>query len=333
MNFDTDACVARAARLAALLLLSLWLMAPGAARADACTAAMTDVVFSNVNPIAGADAYASGTLTVTCTFQDLSPNALLPTAAICVSLGGAGGSARTMSNGSATLPFNLYLDNTYSAAAIWGSAASPGTAQIKDSGIAVLGVGSFSKSYQVYGKIAGGAISGVSASGTGTYTADFSGRGTIQYAFSGLIVPSCTAGGSSTFSFQARATVVNDCTITVGQLAFGTSTVLNAAVRANTSMNVVCTAGKAYQISLNAGNNASGGVRRMKNAATGEMVSYQISGSYDGSPWGDGSGSGVQLGGTGSGGAQAITVYGRVSPQTTPSPGDYKDTVTATLYF
>lgn len=319
---------------ACALLLALWLLLPAPARADDCKASMTDIVFSNVNPISGADAYASGTLTVTCTFSLLSPNTLLPTAGVCISLAGTGGSWRMMSSGANQMPFNLYVDSSYSAPAIWGSAAAPGTAIFSYSGGGLLGLGSVSRNYQVYGKIPGSAISAVPTGESGaTYVADFSGKGTVQYAFSGLIAPSCTSGGSSTFSFQARASIVNDCQINVGQLSFGTSNVLNAAVRANTSMSVVCTAGKAYQVSLNGGSYGSGGARRMKNAATGEMVGYQLSSSLDGSAWGDGSGGALPLGSTGTGVAQSITVYGRVSPQATPSPGDYKDSVTATLYF
>jgi spore coat protein U-like protein len=330
----TSTLAAFLVRLTAILV-AMWLLVPGAARADDCTASMTDVVFSNVNPIAGADVYASGTLTVTCSFTLLTPNTVLPTAAVCVSLGGAGGTWRTMTNGSNTLPFNLYVDSSYAAASIWGSASVPGTSQFKYSGGGVLGIGSASKTYTVYGKIPGSALSSVASAGSGDtlYTASFSGQGLIQYAFSGLVTPTCTAGGSSNFSFQARAAVVNDCQISVGQLAFGTSRVLNAAVRASTSMNVVCTSGKAYQISLNGGNNASGGLRRMKNVATGETVAYQLSATLDGTGWGDGGSTGAAVGRTGTGSNQAITVYGRVSPQTTPSPGDYKDTVTATLYF
>jgi spore coat protein U-like protein len=37
--------------------------------------------------------------------------------------------------------------------------------------------------------------------------------------------------------------------------------------------------------------------------------------------------------GTGSGAPQNLPLYGRVPRQPTPSPGDYKDTVTATVYF
>ena len=37
--------------------------------------------------------------------------------------------------------------------------------------------------------------------------------------------------------------------------------------------------------------------------------------------------------GTGSGLGQALTVYGRVPPQTTPAPGTYTDTIVATVTY
>jgi len=37
--------------------------------------------------------------------------------------------------------------------------------------------------------------------------------------------------------------------------------------------------------------------------------------------------------GTGTGAVQSVPIFGSVPKQTTPSPGDYKDTVTATIYF
>ena len=36
---------------------------------------------------------------------------------------------------------------------------------------------------------------------------------------------------------------------------------------------------------------------------------------------------------TGNGAAQSYTVYGRVPPQTTPAPGTYTDTITATVTY
>lgn len=318
------------------LLFGLWLLLPGAARADSCTATMTDVVFGNVNPIAGSDYYASGTLTVTCSATLIGTGlgvGVLPSVSVCATLGGSSGT-RVMTNGGSTLPFNLYTDSTYAAASIWGTGTASGTSTFKSNGLALLSVGSGSQSFTVYGKIPGSAIGAVRTVGNAStgYSANFSGLGTLRYAFGTLVSADCTSGASTTFAFQARATVINDCRITAGQLAFGNVGVLNGAVRANTTLGVQCTAGSAYQIALNSGNYGSGAARRMKNATTGEMASYQLSSTLDGANWGDGS-TGTAAAGTGTGGVQALPLYGRVNAQATPSPGDYKDTVTATLYF
>ncbi|WP_323121109.1 spore coat protein U domain-containing protein, partial [Burkholderia alba] len=39
------------------------------------------------------------------------------------------------------------------------------------------------------------------------------------------------------------------------------------------------------------------------------------------------------VGGTGTGSAQSINVYGQVAAQATPQPDTYQSTVTATVYF
>lgn len=314
-------------------LLALWLLLPGQARADTCSATMTDVVFSGVNPIAGTDYYANGTLTVTCSWTALTgtpPLLLFPNVTVCATLGGT----RTMSNGSNTMAFGLYTDSTYSAASAWGTGTASGTSSFNATMGGLLALGSISKSFTVYGKVAGSAIGATRTVGNAgtTYTDDFSGQGTLQFAFYGLVKPACTAGSSTAFSFQARAAVINDCRISAAALAFGTARVLNADVRASAALGVQCTAGTAYQVALNAGNYANGSQRRMKNAGTAEMVNYQISAVQDGGNWGDGS-TGSAAAGIGTGALQSMTLYGRVAPQTTPSPGDYKDTVTATLYF
>ena len=52
------------------------------------------------------------------------------------------------------------------------------------------------------------------------------------------------------------------------------------------------------------------------------------------SVWGDGTGSTNTIGGTGTGGSQAVTVYGRVSLGQTGVPaGSYADTVAVTITY
>jgi len=321
------------------------LAAPRDARADDCTATMTDVAFGNVSPIAGTDYYASGTLTVTCTWVlGNLLTAVVPTANICLNLGPGTGAtaitARAMRNGSATLPFNLYRDNTYSAASIWGGTATAGSAQpVTTSMIGLLGLGVQTRTFTIYGKIPGAALAGVrSMGGVDTpYTADFSGAGTIQYSFAGLLAASsaCTGGTSAPFSFKATANVINDCFINTSPLVFGASNrVLSAAVRTTGALSVLCTAGSPYQIVLNGGSVAGNpAARKMANALTNETIGYEISSILDGPLWGDGSGGTVAVSGTGTGVLQTVRMYGRVPPQKTPTPGDYKDTVIVTLMF
>ena len=323
---------------------AIWLVAMGAARADSCSATMTDIVFANVSPISGADSYASGTLTVSCTWALLTgvpPQLLFPNAAICVNLGagsgGSGGQWRTMTGGTGRLPFNLYRDSSYTAAAVWGSPTTPNSPSGFSFNLSagLLSLGTQTVSFPVYGKIPGNALGGVGTVGDAdtAFASDFSGEAIVNYSFWSLLPSLCTAGASTTVPFRVRATVVNNCVINASNLAFGASTVLTGAVRANAALSVQCTANNAYRISLNGGMNGTVAARRMRNAVTGETVLYAISGTLDGPAWGDGNLGTVMVTGTGSGAVQSVPIFGSVPKQTTPSPGDYKDTVTATIYF
>jgi len=327
----------------ALALAALFLFGPLDARADSCSANMTDIVFTGVNPTANTDYYANGTLTVTCTWTVLTgtpPLLLFPNVAVCVYLGvgsgGGTGNPRYMMSGSEKLPFNLYVDNTYGAASIWGGNGLPASsAYITGTMTGLLALGSFSRSITVYGKIPASALAGVKTAGNAdtVYSAGFAGFGSISYAFFGLISSPCTAGATSSFSFNAKATVANNCLISTSNLAFGSNSVLKAAVRASAAMNVQCTANTAYQVSLGAGASGDVSARRMRNAVTGETIAYRISSTPDGTLWGDGSRGTAAYTGVGSGAVQTITMHGQVPAQATPSPGDYKDTVIATLVF
>lgn len=326
------------------LVLVLFLGAAGAARADGCSASMTDVVFAGVSPISGSDYYASGTLTVTCTLLLALQNALVPNLTYCLSLGagsgGTTGAARAMLAGSTRLPYNLYVDSSYGGAAVWGGATMPSNLNpIKDTVLGLVGLGVYTRSYTVYGKIPGSALAGIGTSGNGdtVYASSFGADATFTYSLTTLVGPPACSTGSGTVTtplpFQVRASVVNNCVINASNLAFGSSAVLSGAVRANAALAVQCTANNSYRIALNGGANGSVAERRMRNGVTGETVRYQLSASVDGANWGDGTGGSTMATGTGSGAVQSLPLYGRVPAQPTPSPGDYKDTVTATVYF
>jgi len=323
---------------------AIWLMGMGASCADSCSGTMTDIVFANVSPISGADSYASGTLTVSCTWGLLTgipPQLLFPNAAICVNLGaGTGGIQsqwRTMTGGTGRLPFNLYRDSSYAAAAVWGSPSTPSSPTGLNFNLSagLLSLGTQSATFTIYGKIPGNALGGVGTVGNAdtAFSSDFSGEAIINYSFWSLLSSPCTAGASATVPFRVRATVVNNCVINASNLSFGASSVLTGAVRANAALSVQCTANNAYRISLNCGMNGTVAARRMRNLTTGETVQYALSGTLDGPVWGDGSLGTSMVTGTGTGALQSVPIFGSVPKQTTPSPGDYKDTVTATIYF
>lgn len=330
--------LARLLGLAAFLLL---LLGAGQARADTCEASMTDISFGAVNPIAEANVYASGTLTVTCTWTLLNlqpPLLLLPAATVCVNLGvgsGGGGTPRYLTNGSQRLAFNLYTDTSYADAAVWGGPAVPGTLPIPTQFAGLLKLGSVSRSFPIYARIAASALAGVGTTSDAStvYSSSFAGHGSVNFSFTGILTQPCTAGGSTAFSFNVRATIANDCVINAGNLDFGANSILNGERRASSALSVQCTANNPYQIAFNGGQNGTVAARRMVNPATGETVAYKLSSSMDGPAWGDGTLGTSVYGGVGSGRVQSVPVHGTVPAQRTPSPGSYRDTVTATLYF
>lgn len=333
--------------------LSIWLagalsLGAGAARADTCTATLSALDFSKISPISALDYTATATGSVTCDWALLSPNfpyiLLFPNVVVCLNAGlgtnSLAANPRTLGNGGNRLQYNLYRDATYADASIWGGPGVTGaTTPISftmTSPNLLIG-GTLTQAFTVYGKIAAGAaLAAVPtvANADTDYTSSFTGGATVTFAYYNLVKPACTPGGSTSFGFQVKATAVNNCTITATPIAFGTNSILSGNVRGTGTLSVRCVNNNAYQIALNGGSvNASVGNRQMKHSVTNDRVSYLLSAALDGAVWGDGTAGTGMVTGTGTGVASPITIYGRVPSQTTPVPGDYKDTVTATIYF
>lgn len=325
-----------------LMLTALWLGCAGVAHADDCKATMTDMVFTNVSPIAATDMNSSGTLTVTCNFSLLAgvpPKLLFPNVVYCVFLGtgsgGTTGSYRAMVSGTAKLPYNLYTDTTYAPTSVWGGSTMVNTLPVSGTITTLLALGGITNTYTISGRVPGSALSAVASGGGGdaAYLSAYSADATISYAFYSGTKPPCTAGSSSTFSFQVRANVINDCVVNAGVLNFGPTKVLVQPVRSTATLAVQCTANANFRISLNGGLNGTVAARKLKNSVTGELIPYKISDTLDGAVWGDGTNGTAPVTTVGTGSQQNLTLYGFVAAQKTPTPGDYKDTVTATIYF
>lgn len=305
------------------------------ARADVCTTSSLNISFGNVSPVAGVDYVASGTMTVTCTFVILDGNIiLLPNINGCINGGLAGDAAnRALTSSGRRIPFNMYRTASYTAPDVWEH-YSTNTA-ISSTWAGLLAIGTATQSYPVYAKIAASDLAGAAIdTETGTLYSS-STTGTLNYTSASIIVLNCHLSGNSVpFAINVTANIANDCRINTTPVAFGPRGVLNGAVRATGSVSVRCTAGNSYRIGLNGGTGSGlAANRKMKNAVTGEMISYRLSASLDGPIWGDGSGGTAMVTSSGNGATQQLTVFGMVPPQLSPTPGDYSDRVTATVYF
>lgn len=332
-----------------LMVLGVLLaVACGQARADACTVAQTNIVFPSVSSITTSDAYVNANFKVTCTWSSFLAGLLFPNATVCLYLGGGGGNSnanvtlpRQLANGSKRINYNLYTDSSYAAAKVWGGWAGTDTSAnvisftlTKSDNV----IGSLVQDVNLYGKLnADATLSGMNVGPDDlSFTSSFGGGNVLmRYMFFLTGTGNCLLGTSVAMPFQVSANVINDCTINVGSLAFPNSSLLTSAVRTTATLSTRCSLNTAYKVTFGAGSTIGNtmAVRKMVGGPSSELVSYRISNTLDGTSLGDGSGGTVFMGGTGTGSTQNQTVFGLVPSQTTPSPGDYKDTVVATVWF
>ncbi|QAU22576.1 spore coat U domain-containing protein [Dyella sp. M7H15-1] len=146
------------------------------------------------------------------------------------------------------------------------------------------------------------------------------------------------SNGTATSTFTATLTLQANCSITANPLNFGATGVLSAAVNQQTTVSVTCSDTTPYNVGLDAGTVSGSTVasRLMAGTTVGNTSTtvgfelYQDAGHT--TIWGNTQGTNT-VGGTGTGAAQSITVYGQAPSQTTPKPDTYQTTVTATVYF
>jgi spore coat protein U-like protein len=145
------------------------------------------------------------------------------------------------------------------------------------------------------------------------------------------------SAATATANLGVSATVTNNCTISTAALAFGSYDPVVAHASANLdgtgTVTVACTKGATATIGLGLGSNASGAVRRMKDAGT-NYITYELYGDSGRSTVWSTSGPGLlSTGAAPSKAARNFTVYGRVSSNQDVPAGSYNDTVVATVNF
>lgn len=145
---------------------------------------------------------------------------------------------------------------------------------------------------------------------------------------------------AATDTLAVSADVVANCAITTAAMAFGNydPVVTNAstALDGTGTVTVTCTTGSAAAITLGQGANAATGstdaapARRLVNATN--YLSYSLfSDTGRAAVWGNDTT--VDVATTGTGAADAHTVYGRVAAGQNQPAGAYADTVVATVTF
>lgn len=314
------------------LILALLLASAGMAtpvNAQLCNFTITSLDFGNIDVSQNTAVTTSGTYTATC-------SGLLTATRTCpnVNVGSGGstaGAPRYMANGPNQLAFNLFSDASHTS--IWGSFlwGFPYDAPVTDIATVLLGNGAAQRT--MYARVP----SGQQTVPPGTYTTSFAGHTQITYGafLLGLFPPNCETMTTpfGTAPFTVTATVVASCSVQTANLDFGSAGLLNAAVDAAATLTITCSATTPYTISLDGGLSGASDptARTMMQAA--QSVTYGLYRNAARSlPWGSTIGSNT-VAATGTGLAQSHTIYGRVSPQATPGPGTYTDTIVVTVTY
>jgi spore coat protein U-like protein len=138
---------------------------------------------------------------------------------------------------------------------------------------------------------------------------------------------------TSTGTIAVSATVVKNCVLSNGAIAFGNYDTLsgtNIDVTSGATVTVSCTKGVAYSVSLDLGANVTGTTRRMKDPA-GDFLNYEIySDSARTTVW---NATNLVSGSAASKAAITLTAYGRLPAGQDVPVGVYADTVNSTVTF
>jgi spore coat protein U-like protein len=143
--------------------------------------------------------------------------------------------------------------------------------------------------------------------------------------------PAIAQTDPATTTFVVSATVLKDCVVAATALAFGNYT--GAVNNATSTVTVTCTNTTTYTVGLSAGlaTGATVTTRQMQDGAN--LLPYALySNSGMTTNWGNTAATNW-VSGTGTGGAQALTVYGQIAAGLYVTPGSYTDTITATVTY
>lgn len=313
----------------AALPLALWfggITAPDQAKAttSTCTIAASGISLGNVNVLAGASVDATATLTISCTGGGSNGQRL------CISFGSGGistGTQRQLAGpGGARLNYDLYKDAARTV--VWGSWETG----FQGSGLQLDVTQGATTNVTVYARL----FASQQTAPAGSYSSSFTADPHLRYADkdnANAVCPSLPSGRTTSTSTSATANVVATCSVSATNLSFGSSNILAVNLDANSQVSPLCNNGLPYTVALGGGLSGATNPGQRKMRKDGEEISYGL---YRDTarllPWGSTPGTNTASG-TGTGSSQTLTVYGRVPPQTTGSPGLYQDTIVVSVIY
>jgi spore coat protein U-like protein len=310
-----------------LVFLAIALCAPTGAYA-ACSASVANISFGNVDVLAGAAVDVTGSMSLSCSaLTGTNPGSRR----FCISIGAgliSSGSQRQLAKIGDRLDFDLYKDSARTQ--LWGSWQTGFNTAGLQINFTTNSSGNITASVPIYARL----FANQQTADTGTYLTWFASNSSGAYVRYGQTSASCDTGAENTStSFFVTATVVPTCYVSATNINFGTVGLVTSNVDSTSTVTARCNNTLPYTVSLSGGNAAATDPTQRKMAKAAETVTYGL---YRDAarlqPWGSTAGTDTVTG-TGTGVAQNITIYGRVPPQTTGSPGNYSDTIVATVTY
>lgn len=294
-----------------------------------CSASATDMNFGTVDLSSGAS-FSASSVTISCNGGDASRSVTF-----CVSIGEGNpasgtGSPRSMGGSQGVISYDLYRDPAHTqvfgsytgSASAWPGQEATATTTPSGSAVAVVNVH--------------GEIPRQQSAAVGSYSAQFTpGHTQLTYGYSsdGDCQSNTWTTPPQSFSFQVLADYAATCAVSASNLAFPDASILNANVDGSSTLTVRCSNGTPYTVGLGLGlgTGVSEPTARKMTSGAGEILYGLYRDAARTQPWGPSTP--YLYSATGAGTDQSVPVYGRVRPQASPAPGNYSDTIIATVTY
>jgi spore coat protein U-like protein len=153
---------------------------------------------------------------------------------------------------------------------------------------------------------------------------------------SAVAFPGVAMANSTSANLSVTATVTANCTVSTSPVAFGSFDALaGSAIDATGGVTVTCTNGTSWAAAAGAGSGTGATLASRKLSSGANLLNYSLfTDTGRTTLWGDGTATTATIANTGSGTAQAVTIYGRIAASQAAAPaGSYSDTVSVTITY